>query len=222
MKLTKLAVFAALASLATSAFAGDIKGTVKYTGSQKPGAAYKATKDQKTCGATVPNEELEVKDGKLANVVVTIKGTVAGAKMEKKDISVDQDRCRYVPHVQAALVGSKVNIINSDPVLHNVHGYLGAQTAFNMAMPIKGQKIPKPLNKAGVVKIKCDVHSWMNGWIVVAENPFFATTKADGSFELKDVPAGTYTVTFWHEKLGEKTQQVTVPASGAVTADQSF
>ena len=142
-------------------------------------------------------------------------------KPQKQTITIDQKNCRYHPHVQAASVGSTLEILNSDPMLHNIHGYVGQQTLFNLAMPIKGQKIPRPLPRAGLVSIKCDVHSWMQGYVVVSDTPF-AVDSEDGSYTIKDVPAGTYTVTAWHEKLGTKSEKVTVPATGDATVDFTF
>jgi plastocyanin len=209
-----------VAAMALPAWAGDIKGTIKYTGAAAKPAPLKVTKDNATCGATVEDESMQVTGTALKNVVVMVKG-VAGAAPTPKPITVDQQKCHYIPHVQAAAKGSTVDILNNDPILHNVHGYLGTATVFNLAMPLKGQKIPKKLDKAGVVRLKCDVHSWMTAYIVVHDNPFF-TQSNDGSFTIPGVPAGTYTVTAWHEKLGEKTAQVTVPATGEVTTEFSF
>lgn len=207
-------------AVAGTASAGDIKGTIKFTGAAPKAEKVKTTKDQATCGAEVDDESLVVAAGKLKNVVITVKGAAGAAT--PADIKIDQAKCHYLPHVQAATVGAKVEIINSDPVLHNVHGYLGTATAFNMAMPIKNQKIPKKLEKQGLVKLKCDVHSWMSAYVVVHENGFFAVSGDDGSFTIKGVPAGTYEVTAWHEKLGEKKAQVTVPATGDVAQEFSF
>ncbi len=156
----------------------------------------------------------------LKNVIITVEGT-GTAKPAPRTVVIDQHNCRYHPHVQAAPAGSTVNILNSDPLLHNIHGYLGQQTLFNVAMPLKGQKVPRPLPRSGVVRIKCDIHNWMNGWLVVSDFPY-AVNGADGAYTLKGLPAGTYTVKAWHEKLGEKTAQVTVPASGDATADFTF
>jgi hypothetical protein len=88
-------------------------------------------------------------------------------------------------------------------------------------MPLKDQKVEKKLSKAGVVRVKCDVHAWMAAFVVVVDGPA-SVSAANGAFEIKDVPAGTYTVTAWHEKLGEKTAQITVPASGSAALDFTF
>jgi plastocyanin len=220
MKISKLALAAVVAVAAGPAFAGNVKGNIKFAGQSTSGKTIAATKDQGTCGNAVPDESVLADGGKLKNVVVAVKG-VAGAKAEPGKISLDQEKCVYKPHVQAAVQGSTIEIINSDPVLHNVHGYAGTQTTFNLAMPLKGQKIPKKLDKVGANKVKCDVHGWMNAYVYVHDSKFFDVAE-DGTFEIKDVPAGSYTVTAWHETLGEKTAQVTVPESGDVSADFSY
>jgi plastocyanin len=214
-----LAALCLMLCSASVALAGDVKGSVKFTGTAPDLKPLLVTKDQATCGKTVPDETVEVSKGKLANVVVTIKG--APAQPGISQVVIDQHKCQYHPHVQAAAAGSALQIINSDPLLHNIHGYLGQVTAFNVAMPLKDQKVNKKLDKPGVVRVKCDVHAWMGAFILVVDGPA-AVSGADGSFEIKDVPAGTYTVTAWHEKLGEKTAQVTVPASGAAALEFSY
>jgi plastocyanin len=205
--------------IAFPAFAGGVKGAVTYAGTPPKVTSLKATKDPATCGSEVADESLLVSNGKLQNVVVTVKG--GSAKAEPGKVVIDQVKCRYVPHVQAAGAGSSLDILNSDPILHNIHGYLGAATAFNLAMPLKNQKLTRKLDKPGLVRLKCDVHAWMSGYIVVSDSPFAVSGK-DGAFAVKNLPPGNYTVTAWHEKLGEKTAEVSVPASGDATANFTF
>jgi plastocyanin len=217
--MSRLVASILLVCAATAARAGDVKGSISFTGTVPDLKPLLVTRDNATCGKSVPDETIEVSKGKLANVVVTVKG--APTQPGTTQVVIDQQKCQYRPHVQAAAAGSGLQIVNSDPLLHNIHGYLGQVTTFNVAMPIKDQKVSKMLNKAGVVRVKCDVHSWMGAFVVVVDGPA-AVSGADGSFAIKDVPPGTYTVTAWHEKLGEKTAQLTVPASGAASLDFSF
>lgn len=219
MRIPMAALAALAALLASPASAGEIKGTIKLNGPAPKLATLKATKDVTVCGADLPDPSIMVTNGKLENVVVTVKG--GSAKAEPGKVTVDQHKCHYVPHVQATGTGSSLDILNSDPILHNIHGYLGTATAFNLAMPLKNQKITRKLDKPGLVRIKCDVHAWMSGYIVVSDTPYAVSGK-DGTFVIKNVPAGTYTLDAWHEKLGQKTAQVTVPATGEVTTDFSF
>ena len=112
---------------------------------------------------------------------------------------------------------------NSDQTLHNVHTYKGTSTLFNQAQVPGTAKIEKKFTDNGaMLKFKCDVHQWMTGYVWVQNNPYFAVTGDDGSFEIKDVPAGKYTVEAWQEKLGTKTVEVTVAAAAPAEAKFSF
>jgi len=213
----------ALALAATTAGAGSLKGTISSAKKQAP-TKLKITTDKKVCGKTPLYDQslLVADDGGLANAVVSINKVKKGKKAKPAAIQIDQKGCSYLPHVQATVIDSTVKVINSDSTLHNVHTFLDGETMFNMAMPIKGQKTDKDLEEGGVVEFKCDVHTWMKAYILVFNHPYFAVTAQDGSFEISDVPAGSYKVTIWHEKLGTKTQQVTVADGADATLDFSF
>ncbi|HUB06696.1 MAG TPA: carboxypeptidase regulatory-like domain-containing protein [Myxococcales bacterium] len=200
---------------------GTISGKVTLMGAKPKLEPEKRNKDPKVCGTSGPNESLIVGPGEgVKNAIVAITDIHSGKKLAPMDATLDQTKCSYVPHVQAVPMGSNLVVINSDGVLHNVHASQGAATVFNYAMPIKGQKTPpKKLDKAGLIHLKCDVHGWMNGAIAVEDNPYFAVTGDDGSFTLADVPAGSYTLHVWHERLGEQDQKVTVAAGGKATVD---
>lgn len=215
----RTAVLLALA-LAGPARAGDVKGTIRYDGAVPAAEPLRVTKDQPTCGDAVPSETLLVADGRLANAVVSI-GAIPGVQLPPVMVVLDQRKCRFVPRVLTAPVGSTVDIVNSDPILHNAHGWNGKASVFNVPMPDAGQRAPKPLRKPGLVKVGCDVHAWMGAWIWVAEGPA-AVSGADGSYRLAGVPPGTYTVRIWHELLGERTAQVAVPPDGEATLDFTF
>ncbi len=203
--------------LARPAAAGDLRGVVHYRGAARA-ATLEVTKDQAACGASVPDETLVVAAGRLKNVVVTVKGPPPPAPGMA---TLDQRRCRYVPHVQAAAVGSTLEILNGDPILHNVHGWAGKATAFNVAMPLRDLRVPRKLDRAGLVRVGCDVHAWMGAWILVADAPF-AVSGDDGRFLVGGLPPGRYAVTAWHERLGERTAEVTVPAQGEAVLDFDF
>jgi len=203
---------------------GSISGAVTTT-AKPSAAAMPVTKDHGTCGHSKKSEELVIgRGGALANAVVYLDRLAAGKPATAQTVSLDQVGCTYAPHVQAAVRGSQIELRSSDPILHNVHGALGGKDLlFNVAMPMKGQKIKKKLKKAGLVQITCDAgHTWMKAYVQVFDHPYFAVTGADGSYAISGVPAGTYTATFWHEKLGTKTAGVTVPASGEVAGNLVF
>jgi plastocyanin len=128
-------------------------------------------------------------------------------------VEMDQKDCMYVPRMAVAVVGQKIQAKNGDPILHNVHTYLGASTLFNKGMPNdKAAPIETTASAEGMMKWKCDVHPWMRGYIGVSKNGLQAISKEDGSFTINNVPPGKYTVEAWHEKYGTKTQEVTVEA----------
>jgi plastocyanin len=166
----------------------------------------------------VPDETVQVEGGKLRNVVVIVKGAPAPAP--GKGV-LDQRTCRYLPHVQVLPVGSTLEVVNGDPTLHNVHGYLGQATAFNLAMPAKDSRLGRQLKKPGLVVVKCDVHAWMSAFVWVVDAPA-AVTGADGSFAIAGIPPGTYEVTAWHETLGERKGTASIPPTGAATLDFTF
>jgi hypothetical protein len=197
---------------------GTIQGKVAFTGT--PPAAKKVipTKDRQVCGGVreVPLIVLGADHG-VQNAFVYLKGIEKGKAWEKeaKNPEINNEKCEFHPRVQVVRVGD-IDILNSDPVLHNTHGFYGKLTAFNVALPNQGQRITKPLKKAGLVRVECDAHGWMLGWVYVAENPYYAVTGKDGSFTLKNVPPGTYTLVAWQEYTGEVEKPVTVKAKEGV------
>jgi len=191
-----------------SAFAnGTIEGTIRLAGAAPAVAARPILKDAGACGREAAAESVVVgKGGTLGNVVVFLKDAKpAAAPAPVAGASLDQRKCRYVPHVQALTVGTSLAVMNNDAILHNVHGNEAktdapALTVFNLATPIKGQKVPVAMRKPGLVKLQCDAgHTWMNAWIYVFEHPYYAVTDDSGAFVIGDVPPGEHVVELWHE-----------------------
>lgn len=181
---------------------GTVVGLVKLRGAPPRLPALKVTKDASVCGADKPDESVVVgKGGALANVVVSLRAPrPATPPPPTPNAAVDQRGCRYQPHVQAVTTGTALALVNSDAVLHNVHGSAGPVQVFNLAMPIRNQRVPTRLMRPGLVRLQCDAgHTWMAAWVYVFEHPWFAVTGPDGKFEIRDVPAGHYTVEYWHE-----------------------
>lgn len=205
---------------------GTIKGKVAFTGTAPDMPDLKREADPFCAKTPMKDQEVVVSNGALQNVAVTItKGASAGAAPASSvQTKVDQVNCMYAPRTQTAVFGQKVEIHNSDPVLHNVHTYADSKTIFNRAQPKGSPSIDKEFSKedGSVIKFKCDVHPWMTGWLVLSDNGFNAVTGESGEFELKDVPAGTYTLQAWHEKYGPKTVEVTVEADKTAEANFSF
>jgi len=126
-------------------------------------------------------------------------------------VVISQTSCMYEPHVFGLQTGQKLEILNSDSTLHNINCQAKLNKKFNIAQPTKGMKSAKTFDQPEVgVPFKCNVHPWMTAYAGVFSHPFFAVSGADGSFSIKNLPAGTYTLEAWHEKLGVQTQKVTV------------
>jgi plastocyanin len=155
-------------------------------------------------------------DGKsLGNVFVYVKDGLGNYvyDMPTEPARIDQKECRYHPHVFGMRVGQPLEIVNSDPTLHNIHAIPKANQEFNNGQPIQGMKMTHTFTaKEVMVPFKCDVHGWMNAYVGVLDHPYFAVSGNDGKFDIKTLPAGTYTIEAWHEKLGTQTQQVTLGA----------
>jgi hypothetical protein len=196
---------------------GTIKGKVVYQGAV-PTRKVVPTKDRATCGDV--REEPEVvlgADKGVQDAVVYLKGVTKGKALGKppKKPEIVNKGCVFVPRVQAFPVGTVV-VVNSDPVMHNTHAFHGKQTVFNLALPVKGQRVERPLKKPGMVRIECDTHGWMLAWVYAADNPYYAVTPKDGTFSIADVPPGSYTLVAWHEFTGEQEMPVTVKPKEAL------
>lgn len=196
---------------------GTIAGKVVYRG-EIGSKKIIPTKDREVCGE-IREEPLVVvgTDKGVLDAVVYLKDVARGKALAKpaQKPQIDNVDCQFVPHVQGVPVGSIV-LVNSDPVLHNTHGFLGKQTVFNQALPLKGMRMEKPIRKPGMMRIECDTHGWMLAWVYAAEHPYYAVTKKDGTFSIPDVPPGSYTLVAWQEFAGETEVPVTV-APGKTT-----
>ena len=218
---------AALCMTGQAAVAGSVTGSVVYEG-KVPSLRPLAVAAEPVCAkkhATVPNEALVLGAGNtMANVVVqVVSGLPAGKTWPapKQPVTMDQDGCQYKPHVMGVMVGQPFKVLNSDGILHNVHALPKVNAPFNMAMPPTVKESTKSFGKSeGMFMIKCDVHPWMQSYIGVFAHPFFAVTGSDGKFTIANLPAGTYQVEAWHEKLG--TQKATVTVGASDTKTQSF
>ena len=216
----KTAALAAICCAALGPFAaraqggGSIEGTVDFTGKAPTPAKLHREADPYCAKTKMTDQAVIVKNGKLENVWVHVtKGAKeVPVKADAKPVEMDQKNCMYEPRMTMAQVGQKIIAKNGDPVLHNVHTYLGATTVFNKGMP--GQNTPPieyTAKEEGMLRWKCDVHPWMRGYIGISKNPYQAVA-TDGTFKIDNVPPGKYTLESWHERYGTKTQEVTVEA----------
>ncbi|MBI3263867.1 MAG: hypothetical protein HYZ58_12055 [Acidobacteria bacterium] len=191
---------------------GTIKGTVTTTAAPATGP-IKVTINENVCGQTQPDPSVVVGNGGgLANGVVTISGTRASAATM---ITVTNQQCRFAPHVQVARPGATLRITSEDQILHTTHAYAeDERTLFNIALPLPSISFARPLERARLVRLACDTHPWMRGFVVLTEE-IAAVTGPDGSFVLSNVPPGTHELRFWHERFKAAPQKVTVTWGGS-------
>lgn len=219
---------ALLAPAARADDAGKVSGKITFEGTPPAPTKIKMDADP-VCAQRNPNgesEEVVVTGGGLANVFVRVtEGLPAGKTYTAptEAVTIDQNGCHYIPHVVGAMVGQPVQFLNNDGTLHNVHGMPKKNDQFNFAMPKFVKKKETSLKAPEVmIAVKCDVHPWMNGFIGVVENPYFAVSAKDGTYTISGLPAGEYTIEAWHEKLGTKTAKVKVEGTGTGTANFQF
>jgi plastocyanin len=211
-----------------TAKAGNITGRVIFEGAPPANAAVKINADP-SCMQVNPegitSETYMVKNGGLDNVFVYVKDGLGNYYFDvpTEPVKLDQQGCRYVPHVFGARVGQPIEITNSDDTLHNVHAMANVNREFNFGQHIRGMKNTEVFTAREVmVPFKCDVHGWMTSFGGILDHPFFAVTSDGGKFELKNLPAGTYTVEAWHEKMPPQTQTVTVGAKQTQSVSFTF
>jgi hypothetical protein len=220
---------------------GTIQGKVLWKSTPPVPQIIQVTKDQQACGEskTVPGTTIG-KNGEVANAVVYIEGITAGKKKAPLiKAQLDQKNCEYVPHVLLVPPNVEIEILNSDPMLHNVHTYKSTEpktTIFNLAFPLKGQKVKRKLTESGSILSLCDAgHPWMSAHIFVTEHPYYTISNSKGIFVLENVPPGKYTLKMWHEgtpqlkpssntgfltaKPRELTKQISVSKNQTVTVN---
>jgi plastocyanin len=240
-----LAVAAAVALSATPAVAayeavavtdgGTLSGVVRFVGTPSKLEPLVVARDRETCGAQQSSEALvRGLNRGVRGSVVLIEGITRGKKATG-EVLLDSQRCLFVSHVSALAVGDRVRVKSSDATVHNVRGFMGTATVFNLALPTRDQlvDVTRRLTKPGVVRVVCDAHPHMFAWLVVHDSPYVAVTDDAGAFQIADVPPQTYRVTVWHEGFRSRgagkdgrprydeprtiTKQVTVAPRGAAT-----
>jgi len=191
-----------------AAQAGSITGTI--TTSAKGTAPVRVTIDQKVCGNELPDEAIVVDaQGRLANAVISVVGLKRSVSSETV---VSNEKCRFGPRVQLARPNANVRTTSKDPILHTTQAQTeNGRTIFNVALPMPGLNITKPIGAAGTVRLSCNTHPWMRGWIIVTDEAA-AISGADGKFTIDNLPPGAYELRVWHEALKGAPQKITVVA----------
>ena len=210
-----VAAFCVIAATNTSA--ATIKGNVRYAGPRMEKKTFPVTIDQYLCGKEKEAGDLVISSSNgIQNVVVSLNGVPAGTKAPANPApaKMDQKRCVFVPRVVVVPVGGTVEFLNSDRLLHNVRGGGKENPPFNRAQP-HARTIAIGFKSPEVLRIDCDLHFWMRGWVVVAEHPFYAVTNEEGEFIFENIPPGKYKLHVWQEVLGRVDQDITVAGDGA-------
>jgi plastocyanin len=228
MKHRTLCLTFVLAAASGNLLAGDVTGRVTFEGTAPKATKLMMNADPVCMRAhkePVFGEDVVVnKNGTLKNVLIYVKEGLGSKKFDAPatKVSFEQKGCQYTPHVLGIQVGQELEVINDDPTLHNVHSLSKENAQFNVAQPKQGMKLTKKFDKPETFKVKCEVHTWMGAYIGVFSHPFYAVSSDDGSFTLKKLPAGDYTIEAWHEKYGTQTIKVKVAASGEAKADFKY
>lgn len=193
--------------------AGRIRGVVRLQGALPAPAAERVKEHQEICGHDVPLQRIVLGEANgVQDTFVYLDGIPDVHNFApRQSVLVDQKQCQYDPHVLIVPAGAKIEITNSDPILHNVHGAQlteeGLRTIFNIAQPVRGQRttVEPTLTTPGIVVLSCEAgHAWMNAYVFVASHPYVTITNHSGEFVMPAVPAGTYRIKMWHEGVTRK------------------
>jgi plastocyanin len=209
--------------------AGVVQGKIRFTG-KKPALKPIDMSEEPACveahhGRAYDESVAVNPKGTLANVFVYIKGGLEGKTFEvpADPVVIDQQGCWFHPRVLGIQVGQTLRVINSDPVTHNIHPLAQINREWNHSQgegdPPLARKFLKP---EIMIRVKCNIHRWMHAFIGVVDNPYFAVTGGDGSYEIRNLPPGNYVIGVWQETLGTQEQKVTIPPLGKITASFTF
>ena len=210
---------------------GTITGRVVLNGEAPAPLKLLITKDVEVCGLGY-RERVEVdvdENNGLKNVVVFIDDVPSGKAWSEASVesSINQETCRFQPHIQVMRNGIDIDVINSDETLHNIHAYeligRARKTLFNISQPEMGPiaEVMDP-TRGNQISLECDSHDFMQGWIFVTDNPYATVVDEHGIYELTDVPAGTYQVSVWHPRLGIQTKELVVNHHDSTESDFVF
>ena len=202
---------------------GTVSGRVTFNGTPPAPVIMKVDEDVQVCGADRPSDELLVSASRgIQNVVLSLETVAAGKDWELgEEFTYDQRKCIFVPHIMLIKPNMAGAVLNSDSVGHNFHTISTGIYSINKKIQPNAKLVvaKDQIRKSGRVRAKCDIHSWMGGWWIVAETPYTVVTDKDGNFSITNVPPGTYTLKTWHEKLRASEQKVVVKTGEATKAN---
>lgn len=205
---------------------GTISGKVTYTGTvpkMRPIDMAKEPSCAKQHATPVATENVVTGPGNtLRYVVVYVSAGDQASAAASEAVRYDQKGCQYVPHVLVMQAGQPLEIYNDDQTSHNIHPLAKVNPEWNKSQPMGSPPIHTAWEKPEFIPVKCNVHSWMHGYFIVLMTSHYGVSGEDGSFSIKDLPPGKYTVTAWHEQFGTQTQEVTVSGTETKTADFAF
>jgi plastocyanin len=202
----------------------SVSGTVKLDGAAPKPPKIDMSQDP-ACKGTNMAETIVADNGDLANVFVYVKDGLGTRTFDvpTQAVTIDQQGCKYHPHVLGVMTGQNIEIKNDDPTTHNIHPTPQSNREWNESQPPQSAAIEKNFAREEIMlPVKCNQHPWMRMYINVVKNPFYAVTGPDGKYEIKGLPPGDYTIAFVQEKLGEQDQKVTLAAKDSKTVDTTF
>jgi len=211
------------------ATAGSVAGSIKFVG-KKPARKMIDMSGDPACveahhGKAYDESLVVNRNGTLANVFVYIKSGLEGKTFEvpTTPVTIDQQGCWFHPRVLGIQVGQRLSVINSDPVTHNIHPMAEINREWNHSQGAGDPPLARKFLKPEVmIRVKCNIHSWMHAFIGVVDNPYYAVTGADGSFKIDNLPPGDYVLAAWQETLGTQDAKITVGPSGKVETSFTF
>ena len=234
------AVIAGIASTATAASykvvevtgGGTITGSVSAGDNEPVVKSYTISKDPEICGkGTRDVEFVRINNGMIQDAVVFLEKVKQGKPFPEDlgSITLIQEGCKFIPPISVMQNKGDLIAVNDDPTLHNIHAYeligKARRTVMNVSQPTKGDTVTKQIKvrKGNGLKIECDAHDFMHGFVFMAKNPYFAFVDENGAFRIDDVPPGTYKIKVWHGYLGEiDGGEVVVSAGGEASVDLSY
>jgi plastocyanin len=208
--------------------AGGVKGTISFQGA-KPHLPEISMAQDRVCaslqtGPVHPEDGQVNGNGTVPNAFVYIQGSgLQTYKPPSTPVTLTQRRCEYVPHVLGVMVGQPVEVSTEDPTTHNIHVMAKENHSWNVSQQPGSQPLTQRFTHPEImIPVKCNEHPWMKAYIGVTTNPFYAVTGEDGTFAMKNLPPGQYTIGVWTATFGTQEKQVIVEAGQSVTADFTF